>query len=180
MEIKRNPPIPRGFWAPFLSKWRYNNPKEYKPCFLSTGRGNLSKFCGRVAVAKFWSRRRRIRKNGVADAHQLRQAARASAVLAAKYRTFCEKLCQKWGTLVNRGQTTPAGSTPRAGNSHPVGVLPPPHSNNITFLHWPAAAAAPQGTRFGRLPFAKSHGRGELRLAGQPAAAGQPAGGRPG
>ena len=129
MKIKRNPPISRGFWAPFWTKWRYNDPKEYKPCFLPTGRGNLSKFCGRVAVAKFWSRRRRIRKNGVANAHQLRQAARASAVLAAKYRTFCEKLRQKWGTVADRGQTIPAASTPRAGNSHPVGALPPPHSN---------------------------------------------------
>ena len=54
-----------------------------------------------------------------------------------------------------------------------------PGETCITFLHWPAAAAAPQGTRFGRLLFEKSHGRGKLRLAGQPAAAGPPAGGRP-
>ena len=64
--------------------------------------------------------------------------------------TFCEKLCEKWGPLVNRGQAAPASPSPHAGGSHPVGtrLTPPPNSNHRHFHRFPSPAAAPKGPAF--------------------------------
>ena len=94
--------------------------------------------------------------------------AHPSARREAKSGTFGEKLGENGGPVAHSGQAAPAGPTPRAGNSHPVGRRhsPPPNSNHRHFHRFPSPAAAPKGPAFGR-----------LEKPGQPPAGLRPAGG---
>ena len=73
---------------------------------------------------------------------------RAGVPNIGKSGAFFVKSLRKGGFNGLRGQAGPSASTPRAGNSHPVGVLPPPHSN-ITFHHFAVWAPAPEVGRSG-------------------------------
>ena len=98
------------------------------------------------ARSKFWSSRTALPRRCCMKSATGGRIAHPRVKKVQKSGTFCEKLCEKWGPLVNRGQAAPASPSPHAGGSHPVGtrLTPPPNSNHRHFHRFPSPAPAPK------------------------------------